>query len=431
MLLPLKLIPKRKISNRNRLLLTGFHIIFNKQFFAMKNLIYLLAAWGGTFLLSCSNDDEPTATKPEFFIESNQILELDVAQINSLIALAGITGFDDLIDQPVKVYEMTYLTNYKGELVEASGLLAIPAQAEGPIPILSVQHGTITKASEAPTLNLAFYLPFASLATAGYVILIPDYLGFGSSENIFHPYFIGDLYATTIIDMIRGGEEFMELEGFTWSEKIFLAGYSEGGYATMATHKYLEENPTLGLPVTASAPAAGGYDLFHMQDYFFGLTTYHNPHYMPYVIQSYSLTQDWIQPLTDFFQEPYATDIPDLFDGSLSGDEIDQNLTDTVANLLTATFLNEFDTAIRYTPLRLTMVSNTLVEWVPIAPMRMYHGTDDITVPFENSEVTFDKLIANGTSPQTLELIPIQGATHTTGLIPMVESVIPWFEGQK
>jgi len=396
----------------------------------MKNIKYFLLGCMGLFVSACSSDDEQVF-EPQFFLESTELVELDANQIKSLITLAGISGFDDLVDQPVTIYKLTYLTNYKGELVEASGLVGLPKQADGPVPILSVQHGTITKANEAPTLNLPFYFPFAALATAGYAILIPDFLGFGSSEEIFHPYYVEELYGTTIVDMIRGGREFMEKEGLTWSEKVFLAGYSEGGYATMAAHKYLEENLDSGIPITASAPAAGGYDLFHMKDYFFGLTTYHNPHYMPYVIQSYSSTLDWLQPLADFFQEPYATDIPDLFDGSLGGDDIDQNLTDTVVNLLTADFLNGFDIDPIYSPLKTTMEANTLVNWIPKAPMRMYHGTDDITVPFDNSQETFDKLLANGTSPQTLEFIPIPGATHTTGLIPMVESVIPWFEAMK
>lgn len=46
-----------------------------------------------------------------------------------------------------------------------------------------------------------------------------------------------------------------------FNNQLFLAGYSEGGYATLATQKTIEENYQNELTVTASAFGAGAYDM--------------------------------------------------------------------------------------------------------------------------------------------------------------------------
>jgi len=57
--------------------------------------------------------------------------------------------------------------------------------------------------------------------------------------------------------------------------------------------------------------------------------------------------------------------------------------------------------------------------------MFMYHGDADVTVPYDNSVITYQKLIANGASTSVLSLTPLPGKDHATGVLPYIEDFIP------
>ena len=56
--------------------------------------------------------------------------------------------------------------------------------------------------------------------------------------------------------------------------------------------------------------------------------------------------------------------------------------------------------------------------------MYMYHGDIDVTVPYNNSLISYNKLIANGASKSIVTFTTIPG-THYTGVAPYLESFIP------
>ena len=77
----------------------------------------------------------------------------------------------------------------------------------------------------------------------------------------------------------------------------------------------MENNNYSGINLVASAPAAGGYDIIGMLDYFLDLDTYHVPYYIAYVAMGYKTSYDWDTELNKMFNEPYASIIPDYFNG--------------------------------------------------------------------------------------------------------------------
>ena len=89
------------------------------------------------------------------------------------------------------MYTITYNTTYKGQNIKASGLVAFPETDQG-MPILNFNHGTTSLHADAPTEDLIQY-SFSNAASAGYIFVIPDYLGFGVSDNIVHPYYRSDI----------------------------------------------------------------------------------------------------------------------------------------------------------------------------------------------------------------------------------------------
>ena len=341
--------------------------------------------------------------------------------------------FDDItkyINYGVSLYTITYNTTYKGENIKASGLVAFPETTHN-VPILNFNHGTTSLHKDAPTEDLFQYIFFSNAASAGYIFVIPDYLGFGVSDDILHPYYRSDITGSTIVDMLRATKELAEIEGYNFNGDVFLSGYSEGGFATMSAHKTLEENNFQGLNLVASAPAAGGYDMTGMLNYFLSLDTYHQPYYLAYVAFSYKTSYDWELPLTDIFNEPYASLIPQYFNGQYSGGEINSVLSYSVDLLLNENFRNNF-----YTDPSLNVVvdafeENSFNQWVPKTKMFMYHGTADITVPYQNSVDTYNNFIANGVNSSLVEFIPLESQTHSSGAIPYILDIFDKFENLK
>ncbi|HOO08850.1 MAG TPA: lipase family protein [Cyclobacteriaceae bacterium] len=376
--------------------------------------------------VSCG-PDESMAPGNKVLVSDDLFLSRSAGELRTYISAGPVDIDASKLIYDVDMYKVTYHTNYKGETVTASGLVILPNTTD-PIGMVSFQHGTITADDEAPT-NLALSntqaVLYAGMASLGFIGVVPDFIGFGSSADVMHPYYVESLTASSITDNFRAARELAINKGVTFNSRLFLAGYSQGGYATMATHKSIEENGLDGFNLIASFPAAGGYDVKAMQEYFFGLDTYSNPYYMAYVAQAYKTTFDFEQPLNEFFQEPYASRIPSLFDGTLSSGDINVQLTTSVAGLIQPELILNIDTDTKYGYLKDAFIENSLVDWVPTITMFMYHGDADVTVPFENSVITYNKLINNGASPEVVKLIAIAGGTHSTGVVPYVEDFIP------
>lgn len=377
------------------------------------------------FIVSCSK--ETTVTAPVVLQTSNDLLGRTSGELKTFIGQSGISLSTDNLLYNVELYSVTYKTTYQGNIIKASGLVILPNTISS-VGMVSFQHGTIASHAEAPSvlpLNDEQLILYAALASSGFVTVIPDFIGFGSSSNLIHPYYVQEATATSIIDLLKAAKELATQKKISFNGKLFLAGYSQGGYATMATHKALEKTPVEGFNLIASFPSSGGYDVKGMQNYFFNLNTYKEPFFLAYVAMAYQTYYNWTQPLSDFFQSKYANVIPGLFDGSKDGDQINSALNDTIPKLVNTDLLATIDTNTKYQYIVTAFNQNSLLDWTPTKKMFMYHGDADITVPFQNSVDTYNKLIANGASTSTVTFTPLPGATHGTGVVPYIEIFIP------
>ena len=116
---------------------------------------------------------------------------------------------DNLAKYDIKIYKITYHTNYFAERIVASGIVAVPIKIHDPLPVISAHRGTIFAHDEAPSKQV-FISGYEIFSSLGFVTMIPDMIGFGSSEQYIHPYYNYDLTSGCAIDMIKAGEEFMK-----------------------------------------------------------------------------------------------------------------------------------------------------------------------------------------------------------------------------
>jgi len=390
-----------------------------------------------TFLIpgfsSCHNifdddDDEP----------ANEYL-IDYEMVKSYLPSFVETGFDLMVQEypemavirervqyGIMVYKINYKTTFKGEQINASGLVSVPISG-GTFPLLSYQNGTNTLHSNAPSVNPNYelYMLLEFVASTGFVISMPDYLGFGTSDDMFHPYLHAESTVQSVTDMLRAVKEFSKYVNLTLNNDLYITGYSQGGWSTMQLQKAIEEKYSNEFNLRASVPAAGPYDLTYINDYITGSTTYPMPYFLGYIFNSYYELEVTTVSFSDIFKEPYASKIPDLYDGSKSGEEINAELTTSIDELLTQNYINNYKTDEKFSSLTDALEENSIGAWKTTIPTRIVHGTDDEFVPFRVSQNIYDDFKAKGAGNVTLVSVP--GAGHTDGIIPAGLISIGWF----
>ena len=330
---------------------------------------------------------------------------------NELDALAGESFFDLTVEYGYWLYKIVYETiDFQGNPTQASGVVAyprvdwpnIPNQA---FPILSYQHGTVLEKSSVTSVSGVWILP-ALIAGYGYVYIEPDYLGLGISDGL-HPYQIKEPYGSDVVDILRAVKEFSnQNDEFQINSQLFLMGYSEGGYATMATHQIIERDYVEEFNITASFPMAGAYSMSGvMTDIMLDYTSYGQPFYFPYVLFAYSDNYvSTIGPAENYLLPEYASILPPLFDGMHSGDDINSVIPNIPITIMKPDSITSFQYNMDH-PLRVALRENDLYDWTPQATMHIIHGLADELVPYENAEIAYNQFIENGA--EDVHLVPI------------------------
>ena len=342
---------------------------------------------------------------------------------DEIIFILWFAGFDPVADFGISVYDIKYETEGEGGYIDTlSGLVAFPHSPIEAFPILSYQHGTAVNDASAPSLaGLTMDNPevlLISLVTApsGYITLFPDYEGLGD-PNKFHPFIIAESYTHSVVNMVRAVKQLStELEGedqFQFNDQLFLIGYSEGGYATMAVQRGIELNFSDEFTITTSCPMAGPYDLAGtMVEYFLSIPSYPKPFYVPFVLTSHLwYYQGEDVDFGDYFEPFWADTLPSLFDGTHFGDEIDALMPENPLDIILPDVLEEFTNNEDHF-FRQTLQQNTLLDWIPMSPTYLYHGIGDDIVPFQNAQIAYDTFVSNGADSVTLTLYPEEMGGH-------------------
>jgi len=201
----------------------------------------------------------------------------------------------------VRVYKVLYATvDGQGEATDASGALMVPrgstAQCRRRRPIVLYTHGTeIDRAADISALgnpgNPAYGTAIGValvFSAQGYIVVAPNYAGYDVSRLTYHPYLNRIQQSQDAIDSLAAGRQLLRQIGGPVSDngKLFVTGYSQGGFVSMATLQALEEQ---GRPATAGAPMSGPYAMLAMGDeVFLGHPDFGGTAYMPMVVNSYA-----------------------------------------------------------------------------------------------------------------------------------------------
>ena len=404
------------------------------KFIILRNFIVVIFFLSIFSACDLFNEDERTDPTDQYLLSHEKLNTYLPALIESILKpleadYPEVTPIISKIEHTVSVYKISYITSFDGEDIVASGLVCVPAST-GEFPILSFQNGTNTLHSNAPSVNPdnELFLLLEFMASTGFVITIPDYLGFGTSDNMFHPYLDKESTVQTIIDMQRAVKELVasHLE-IDLNGDYYIAGYSQGGWSTMQLQKAIEENYSDVFNLKASACSAGPYDLNYINNYVLDLDEYPMPYYFGYIFNSYYNLGGITTPINEIYKAPYDSKILTLYDGTRSGEEINDSLDTKISRLFTDNFIQNSTTDPKYSSLINMLTQNSITAWKTTTPTRLYHGTADTYVPPQVTSQIFANFLTQGVGVDKVVMIPIPGATHQTGIIPASIASISWF----
>lgn len=143
-----------------------------------------------------------------------------------------------------------------GDSVTLSGKVYIPRTGRAKR-ILLCPHYTITANSECPS---ECHPAEAYLAGPDYVMVMPDYLGYGITSERVHPYLDVRLTARHTVDMLRAVQQFLTaVDRQTISDSIYIVGFSQGGAVAVGAMQQIEREGVC--PVKKCFASSGPYDM--------------------------------------------------------------------------------------------------------------------------------------------------------------------------
>ena len=335
-----------------------------------------------------------------------------------------------VVKHDVDIQKITYKTTFKNGDIQASGLVCLPKTA-GDYPVLCFQNGTNTLHSEAPSADPTndLFSILESVASMGFIVVIPDYIGFGASSQLTHPYLHAESTTQSILDMLRAVKEFGSQEKIVAkpTKDLFIFGYSQGGWATMQLQYAIEKNYSTEFNLIASSCAAGPYSLEYMNKFITEKVDYPMPYFLTYLLNSYTSIGLIANPLSDFIQAPYAAKVPGLFDGKHSGGTINSELTTQMSSLLTSDYRTGFATNAKFAGIRSAFAANSVEAWKITTPTRLYHGQNDEFIPPGLSQKMLADFKTKGVTDEQIRLVMIPGVDHPLGVIPVGLQTVLWF----
>ncbi|MDR3427363.1 prolyl oligopeptidase family serine peptidase [Silvimonas sp.] len=204
----------------------------------------------------------PAQTKVEF------LERWDVAKLNNILQVQTRTDFGvhtayTPARNAVNLYRITYpsaIPNMGNKPTTASGLLVIPETQSTSFPMVSYQHGTVYERTQVPSFpdnSPETQLMIAQFAGQGYVLIGADYFGLGTSTEP-EGYMVKASHQQATYDMLMASREVLKQTQIS-TNKLFLAGWSQGGFVTMS---FLQKLEVAGVKVDATATASAPLDLY-------------------------------------------------------------------------------------------------------------------------------------------------------------------------
>ena len=317
----------------------------------------------------------------------------------------------------VRFFALTYRTTYMGNPIDTRGLIIVP-QGVSEANLLMYTHGTelpseILGANDISPSNYAGEMDKnrdvrnmgLGWASAGYVVFLPDYIGYGITIGTDHPYmYMQEMFISNFDGLLAAKEFISNQTTLSYDNRLFLAGWSQGGAASLSTHRYIQEQYPDEFNILGSSHLAGPHNFERFHDDMMGRVG-EEVTIMPifsWAVYSINKFSELKRPTDQLYNYPVFDQMSSIF--TPSGDpEI------VFKGYFRSRALSGIDQEYRNVLRR----NSNHTGWTPTGKVVLHHGDEDQIVPYYNSIDARDGLSAAGAD---LEFYTYPGGGHTSEL---------------
>jgi len=357
---------------------------------------------------SCTKEENKLNDEKDKYLVSTKIKYVFSESI--LESSLKFPNIESVIKNGIFTYKLSYTTRYNNKDIIASGTITLP-DTPGNYPLVLVERGTILENSKCPSESA---LPsYEVLAGMGFIVFVPDMIGYGDSNDILHPYFDYQYSATASIDMFFAVKEYLKQnENINANNDFFISGYSQGGYSAMATYKYIIENDIdIDIKIKAVGAGAGGYNVMSIVENVLKEDTY--PATILLAMPMVTYNQLYVhKPISDIFNSPYSAMVQNVIDGKKEWSSIANSLPIKIKDIFNIDLINDLKSG-KETFLTQSIIDNSVHNWSPKLPVKLYHYPLDEIIPIATTHATLKTMQENGAT--NIEFVEIPSSLVGTG----------------
>lgn len=290
-------------------------------------------------------------------------------------------------------------------------------------------HPTITHNAGAPTGSTPQMDAIKYMCSENALVICPDYIGFGETDKVVHPYMCSTLTARNVLDCYKAAIAFaLNDKKATFSNNYYTinVGYSQGGATALAFQKYLETEASDAdrdlVKLRGSICGAGPYSQNLVFDEYEEWCKDPNykldyPIYLMYVLkghkEAFGATTMRDLELKDCFTKEFwdyceagfmkrfdekGTNVDNL------NAELKVNGFDTFYSIINADYANRNSKL--YRTIEKTLAQSNLLaddNWTPQAELTFFHSMEDIVVPPLESQKAMERF--SSVNPRFIDAI--------------------------
>jgi len=330
------------------------------------------------------NEQLPVASRGEI------ISSFEAGSLNKNEVIARVDELDasTIAQYNVKYYSIDYRSIYMGEPVNTRGMLFLPEGVDSMV-LINYTHGTLFPLNIDVVIN---NLPSnyrgestqfidarnfgLSLASNGFAVFMPDYIGFTNSTDKEHPYIYYPELFNAILDGIRAAKNFIASQGFNQDKRVFLSGWSQGAGASLASHKFIESMHSDEFTVVASSGLAGPYNCEKFLNFVFEnkAETFEYLNIYSWAVYSMNKFSKLKRPTDQLFTYP-------VYD-QMSAILVPSKIPEQVLNNY---FMKRITDKTDVEMVALIKSNSFHENWLPLGKVIFHHGDADNIVPYFNS----------------------------------------------
>ena len=325
-----------------------------------------------------------------------------------LITKAHITDSTYYADKSFTAYNFVYPSKDPyGNDVMLSGTITFgdevkeKAYAKG---LLLYNHYTVYRADQCPSKGYLSDQKFFSLVNL--ITISPDYYGFGTTGSKNQGYCISQANAQAAVDALLAAKQIMAAKGYSWSDRLFNLGYSQGGQTTMGVVRLVAEKYP-DIDITYSFAGAGVYDLPETYRQFLSATIAGVPSTVVSVMLAYNQYKNLGIAREAMLTEPVLSHIDDwILSKKYSLEEIDSMIGPLTVDQYTTETMRDTTSSLSHTMMAALDLDNLCKGWTPRGneKIMLFHSSMDDFVPVANTENLYNFLIGSGLSSDNVDL---------------------------